>query len=168
MVKQSGYEAGFSVYGQRVTHNAPAEQLGRYAVDSTNPKIFADAMKMVGGGGGMATEAPSVSQVAAASMVTQPMEGETISDPTPTVKANLATMGDVDPKSVAIRVSGIGPVPAKYDPATKMVTAEITQKLREEAYTVILTATVQGKKVETRWSFKFNAKAAAAKPDPAR
>jgi peptidoglycan/xylan/chitin deacetylase (PgdA/CDA1 family) len=168
MVKQSGYEAGFTVYGQRVTHSAPAELLGRYAVDSTNPKPFADAMKMIGGGGGGGTDAPAISQVAAASMITQPMEGETISDPTPTLKANLATMGEVDPKSVAIRVSGIGAVAAKYDPATKMVTAEITQKLVEETYTVLLTATAQGKKVETRWSFKFDPKAAPANPAPAR
>ena len=35
-------------------------------------------------------------------MVTQPMDGETIGDPNPTIKVNLATMGDVDPKSVEI------------------------------------------------------------------
>jgi hypothetical protein len=64
---------------------------------------------------------------AASSMVTVPMEGETISDPNPVIKANLATFGAVDPKSVEMRVSGIGIVPAKYDPETKMVEAKIAQ-----------------------------------------
>ena len=53
MAREVGYEACFTVYGQRVTHSSPFDQLGRYAVDSLKPKIFADAMKMVGGGGGI-------------------------------------------------------------------------------------------------------------------
>jgi peptidoglycan/xylan/chitin deacetylase (PgdA/CDA1 family) len=162
MVLESGYEAGFTVYGQRVGHAGDSAQIGRYAIDSKNPKIFVDAMKMIGGGGGGGTtEAPAVAQIAAASMVTQPMEGETIKDPKPVLKANLATMGEVDPGSVEIRVSGIGPVPAKYDPATKMVTGQVTQKLRDKDYTVILSAKANGKKVEARWSFKFDPAGAA-------
>ncbi len=38
-------------------------------------------------------------------------------------------MGDVDPKSVEMRVSGFGLVPAVYDPKTKSVTYVFTQKL---------------------------------------
>ena len=84
------------------------------------------------------------------------MEGETVKDPKPLIKANLATMGDIDPKSVEMRVSGFGLVPAQYDPATKIVSYQISQKLRDKNYSVILTAKVAGKKVETRWSFNFD------------
>jgi hypothetical protein len=52
-----------------------------------------------------------------------------------------------------MRISGFGLVPANYDPQTKLVKYEFTQKLVPKAYTVILTAKVNGKKVETRWEF---------------
>jgi hypothetical protein len=150
----AGYEACFTVYGQRITYHSSPEQLGRYAIESAKPQIFQAALKMVGGGGG-GDDGSTTGQLAAASMVTQPMEGETITDPQPTLKANIATLGDVDPKSVEVRLSGIGQLPAKYDAATKTVEAPVTQKLRDKNYTVILSAKVKGRKVEARWSFNF-------------
>jgi hypothetical protein len=71
-------------------------------------------------------------------------------------------MGNVDPKSVEMRVSGFGVVPAKYDPATKLVSYEFTQNLVPKTYTVILTATADGQKVETRWDFTVDSTAPAA------
>jgi hypothetical protein len=118
---------------------------------------------MIGGGvSPSAADSNMITMNAASSMVTVPMEGETISDPNPVIKANLATFGTVDPKSVEMRVSGIGAVPAKYDPETKMVEAKITQKLREKNYTVIVTATVKGRKVQTNWNFNFDPTSAAS------
>ena len=52
-----------------------------------------------------------------------------------------------------MRISGFGLVPAVYEPKTKLVTYKFTQKLIPKMYTVILTAKVNGKKVETRWDF---------------
>jgi ATP-dependent DNA ligase len=40
-------------------------------------------------------------------MVTQPMDGETVNDSLPEIKANLATLGNVDPKSVTMLISGV-------------------------------------------------------------
>lgn len=157
-VKEAGYEAAFTVYGQRLGRSGQSDLLGRYAIEYNKPQIFKSAIEMVGGGGGsaMTESASSTSQIAATSMITQPMEGETVKDPKPLIKANLATMGDIDPKSVEMRVSGFGLVPAQYDPATKIVSYQISQKLRDKNYSVILTAKVAGKKVETRWSFNFD------------
>jgi len=86
-------------------------------------------------------------------MLTEPLNDQHITEPKPTIKANLASMGEVDPKSVEMRISGFGLVPAVYDPKTKLVTYAFTQKLLPRMYTVILTAKVNGKKVETRWHF---------------
>ena len=157
LVKEAGYEAAFTVYGQRLGRGGQSDLLGRYAIEYNKPQIFKSAIEMVGGGGGsyMAEAAASTSQIAATSMITQPMEGETVTDPKPMVKANLATMGDIDPKSVEMRISGFGLVPAQYDAATKTVSYQVAQKLRDTNYTVILTAKVAGKKVETRWTFNF-------------
>ena len=157
LVKEAGYEAAFTVYGQRLGYQSPADQLGRYAVEAAKPQIFKAALEMIGGGvSPSAAESNMISMNAASSMVTVPMEGETISDPNPVIKANLATFGAVDPKSVEMRVSGIGIVPAKYDPETKMVEAKIAQKLREKNYTVIVTATAKGRKVQANWNFAFD------------
>lgn len=168
MIKEAGYEAAFTVYGQKLHPGSPYDLLGRYAVDATKPQIFADAIKMIGGGGGSyAAQIPDTAQLASTSMITQPMDGETIADPKPLIKANIATMGDIDPNSVEMRVSGFGVVPAKYDPASKTVSYQVTQKLRDKNYTVILAAKVQGKKAETRWTFNFDPSgkvAAASKP----
>jgi len=166
LVKQAGYEAAFTVYGQQLRFSSPPfDLLGRYAVDAGKPQIFyTDAMKMIGGGvtTGPAQPVSNVSQLAAASMVTQPMEGETISNPKPTIKANLATMGELEPGSVQMRVSGLGAVPAVFDPKTKTVSYTVTQPLRDKNYTVILSAKAGGRSVETRWTFNFDPAKASA------
>ena len=120
LVKEAGYEAAFTVYGQRLGRGGQADLLGRYAIEFNKPQIFKSALEMIGGGGGSAmTESVSnTAQIAATSMITQPMEGETVTDPKPMIKANLATMGDIDPKSIEMRISGFGLVPAQYDAAT--------------------------------------------------
>ncbi len=168
MVKEAGYEAAFTVYGQQLRFNSPpSDLLGRYAVEAAKPEIFANAMKMIGGG--VTTEDPmestSVAQLASASMVTQPMDGETISDPRPTIKANLATMGQVDPASVQIRLSGIGLLKVKYDSATGMAEAKVTKPLSDPNYSVILTATADGKKAEIRWGFNFSKDGKTSAPE---
>ena len=166
IVKEAGYEAAFTVYGRQLHFAVPAgDILGRYAVDSTQPKNFESALKMIGGGDiGAPPPEPDLAQLAAGSMITQPMQGETISDAKPVVKANLATMGDLDPKSVQMRISGFGPVPAQYDPATKTISYQVAQKLRDKNYTVIISAVAGGKHVETRWSFNFDPNAQPAAP----
>lgn len=169
VVKEAGYEAAFTVYGQRLSYSSPPfDLLGRYAIEASKPQIFADALKMIGGGvGAPAGELPSVAQLAGASMLTQPAEGETITDPNPTLKANLATLGDVEPGSVEMRVSGLGPVPVKYDPATKLAEAKVTQKLRDKNYSVILSVKVKGgQKKEVRWNFNFDPSGAAPVVEP--
>jgi peptidoglycan/xylan/chitin deacetylase (PgdA/CDA1 family) len=155
-VKQAGYEAAFTVYGQRIGYGADATMIGRYAIESTKPKVFEEAANFKGSvEGGGASAMP-----AAVTMVTQPMDGETVSDPSPEVKANLATLGNVDPKSVTMRISGVGLVPATYDPETKLVSYKVTQKLYAGQVTVIVSATVNGRKTEARWSFNVGSKEA--------
>ena len=68
---ESGYEAAFTVYGQRLAHRSAPDQLGRYAIESLHPKIFEDALKMSGGGvgggesGGAYVVAPAASSMMA-------------------------------------------------------------------------------------------------------
>ena len=149
--KEAGYEMQFTVYGRHMDINVPADQIGRYAIDSVKGDVFKAALDF----GTTDSTQPGVetSQLASAAMLTEPLNDQHITEPKPTVKANLASMGDVDPKSVEIRISGFGLVPAVYDPKTELVTYTFTQKLVPKTYIVILTAKVNGRKVETRWDF---------------
>ena len=104
VVKQAGYEAAFTVYGQRIAYGAEGADPLRSRRPRTKPKVFEEAVNFKGAvEGGNATVMP-----AAVTMVTQPMDGETVSDSLPEIKANLATLGNVDPKSVTMRISGLG------------------------------------------------------------
>jgi peptidoglycan/xylan/chitin deacetylase (PgdA/CDA1 family) len=151
VVKQAGYEAAFTVWGRRIARGADPMMMGRYAIESTKPKVFEEAVNFKG-----AVEGDDASVMpAAATMVTQPMDGETVSDLFPEIKANLATLGNVDPNSVTMRISGLGLVPAAYDPATKLVSYKLTQKIHARQVTVIVSATVNAKKTEARWSFNI-------------
>jgi peptidoglycan/xylan/chitin deacetylase (PgdA/CDA1 family) len=167
MALDAGYQALFTVYGQHMGIDAPGDQLGRYAVESMHPDVFKMAVNF-GANDGVAPGVEAM-QLAAASMVTQPMNEEKIANSRPVIKANLASMGEVEPASVEMRVSGYGLVPAKYDPQTKLVSYEFTQNLVPRTYTVILSAKVKGKRVETRWNFTVDPSApAAAKQAAAR
>jgi peptidoglycan/xylan/chitin deacetylase (PgdA/CDA1 family) len=161
---QAGYEAAFTVYGQRLGHDADPAMLGRYAIESTKPKVFDQAIVFSGPAATAASASTSEARVmpAAATMLTQPMQGETISNPLPEIRANLAALGNIDPKSVTMRISGIGPVPAKYDPESKLLSYQMVQKLRSREVSVIVSATADGRKVETRWSFGFDPSAKPA------
>jgi peptidoglycan/xylan/chitin deacetylase (PgdA/CDA1 family) len=151
MALEAGYQALFTVYGQHMGIDAPADQLGRYAVESMHPDVFKMALNF-GANDGVAPGVEAM-QLAAAAMLTQPMNEEKISNSRPVIKANLASMGEVEPDSVEMRISGYGVVPAKYDPQTKLVSYAFTQNLVPRTYTVILSAKVKGKRVETRWNF---------------
>ncbi|CAN5695222.1 hypothetical protein BH09VER1_BH09VER1_04550 [soil metagenome] len=164
VVDDAGYEAAFTVYGQRLAHDAKADMLGRYAIESTNPKVFEEAVNFRGavegsqGGGSEASAIP-----ASAAMITIPEDGSTIADLSPAIKINLAALGDIDPKSVTMRLSGLGLVPANFDPATKLLSYKLTQKLTpKQPVTVIVSAKAGNRKLETRWSFTVDPTAAAA------
>jgi peptidoglycan/xylan/chitin deacetylase (PgdA/CDA1 family) len=163
IARNAGYEAMFTVYGQPITFTSPANSLGRYAIEATKPKVFVDAVKMIGTSSGGAS---AVAEVGAANLSTQPADGETVRTALPLIKANLSGVGAIEPGSVQMRVSGLGVVPVSYDPKTGAASYQVTQKLRDNSCTVIVSAKSEGKKVEAHWTFGIDAAAAGA-PAPA-
>jgi len=92
------------------------------------------------------------------------MQGETISDPRPELKVNLASLGKLDPKSVEMRISGFGLVPATYDEASQLLSYKMHTQLRESEVTVIVSGRTGGRKAVASWTFNFDPN---AKPTPA-
>jgi peptidoglycan/xylan/chitin deacetylase (PgdA/CDA1 family) len=163
VARNAGYEAMFTVYGQPLTFNSPLDSLGRYAIEANKPKVFADAVKMIGTSTGGAT---AVAEVGTAQLQTQPADGETVRTALPLIKASLSSMGQIDPASVQMRVSGLGVVPASYDAKTGTLAYQVTQKLRDKTCTVFISAKSEGKKVEAHWTFGIDENAAAASASP--
>src|SRR5438094_3387772 len=150
LARNTGYEAMFTVYGQPITFTSPLDSLGRYAIEANKPKVFADAVKMIGTSTGGAS---AVAEVGAKDLATQPADGDTVRTALPLIKANLSGIGQIEPGSVQMRVSGLGVVPASYDPKTGTVSYQVTQKLREKSCSVFVSAKSAGKKVEAHWTF---------------
>ena len=163
IARNSGYEAMFTVYGQPITFTSPLDSIGRYAIEANKPKVFEDAVKMIGTSTGGAA---AVAEVGAKDLSTQPADGETVRTALPLIKANLSAIGQIEPGSVQMRVSGLGVVPANFDPKSGSVSYQVTQKLHEKSCTVIISAKSQGKKVEAHWTFGIEEGAAGAATSP--
>lgn len=162
---EAGYEALFTVNGQKATFDTPAAAIGRYIIDSKAPEVFRNAIRFpqtaaptvaAGAAGGTGGPAPRIP--------TTPGHNETISDPHPEITAELSSLGTIDPSSVEMRMSGFGVVPAEYDAETQVVSYRPTQRLREPNISVIVSARADGRRVETRWDFAFDPNAAPAAP----
>jgi peptidoglycan/xylan/chitin deacetylase (PgdA/CDA1 family) len=161
LARNAGYEAMFTVYGQPITFTSPMDSIGRYAIEANKPKVFADAVSMIGASTGGGT---AVAEVGAKDLTTQPADGDTVRTATPLIKANLSSIGQIEPGSVQMRVSGLGLVPANFDPKTGTVSYQVPQKLRDKTCTVIVSAKSEGKKVETHWTFGLEEATAASSP----
>jgi peptidoglycan/xylan/chitin deacetylase (PgdA/CDA1 family) len=160
IARNAGYEAMFTVYGQPITYTSPMDALGRYAIEANKPKVFEDAVKMIATSSG-GPGAPAVAVVGAQNLQSEPADGTTVRSALPLIKANLSAVGQIDPASVQLRISGLGVVPASFDPKTGVVSYQVTQKLRDKNCTVILTAKSGDKKVEAHWTFGIDESGAA-------
>jgi peptidoglycan/xylan/chitin deacetylase (PgdA/CDA1 family) len=165
LARNAGYEAMFTVYGQPITFTSPLDSIGRYAIEANKPKVFEDAVKMIGAS---TSGGAPVAEVGAKDLATQPADGETARTALPLIKANLSAIGQIEPGSVQMRVSGLGVVPATYDPKTGTLSYQVTQKLREKSCSVFVSAKSQGKKVEAHWTFGIEESPARAVPPAAQ
>src|SRR5437870_7362954 len=150
LARNAGYEAMFTVYGQPITFTSPLDSLGRYAIEANKPKVFEDAVKMIGAS---TSGGAPVAEVGAKDLATQPADGETVRTALPRIKANRSRIGQIEPGTAKMRVSALGVAPASHDPKSGTVSYQVTQKLHEKSCGVIISAKSQGKKVEAHWTF---------------
>lgn len=165
----AGYEALFTVEGKKNGYDVNPAAIGRYAIQSGHPIIFKAATSFGSASLAPTTAVPGAPGVAPAlqkgSIPTLPVGGTTIADQLPKIEADLSSMGNVDPKSIEMRISGFGQVSAVYDPATKKLSYQPVQRLREKVTTVAISAKGPNGRVETRWSFAIDPNVAPA-PTP--
>src|SRR5262249_61720918 len=69
IARNSGYEAMFTVYGQPITFRSAMDSVGRYAIEANKPKVFGDAISMIGSS---AAGGAPVAEIGAANLATKP------------------------------------------------------------------------------------------------
>ena len=160
-----GYTSLFTVVPGKVKRSTPDGHLPRYMIFGNNDKIFEFASSFRESQG-----APAASAAASLATFTEttpypvtPEAGSIINSRLPLISAKLTGLSDFDPKSLVMKVSGFGEVPAKYDPATLLFSWQVTRRLRQPACQVAVSwLDAKGKTPDTplRWSFKIDREAA--------
>jgi peptidoglycan/xylan/chitin deacetylase (PgdA/CDA1 family) len=146
---KAGYEILFTVNGMRLTFDTPMNALGRYMIQSNQPKIFASAVNVEN------AENPSgaTAILSAHWFDLSPREGETITDRTPLIRARLGELEQIEPGSVTLRMSGVGLLPVEFDPVTKTASCQIVKPLDPGTCTVIVSVRSDGRRFEGHWTF---------------
>lgn len=159
-----GYEAMFTVNPVPIRFSSPAGSLGRFMISSTQPTTFKNALRAFSSHGRSTVQ--ETENISSPALITEPKSRETIHNPLPEIKANLTPFGNIQPNSVYLAISGFGPVPATYDPQTKIVSYKLTRPLREKNVVIFLSAKNETGTVGTTWTFHYDPKAASASPSP--
>lgn len=159
--QQVGYETAVTVSPQKVTWDTPMPRLSRYIIHGDSDTNFKMATSFhgrgdVGSANVIAADAKDAKGEQLFSLTPEP--NTTITERRPRIVANLAKVGSLDPSSIKMRVSGMGNVPARFDPDTFLVTYDIPYKLRREDCTVTLSFKREATKPEefVSWKFKIN------------
>jgi peptidoglycan/xylan/chitin deacetylase (PgdA/CDA1 family) len=156
--QQVGYETAVTVSPQKVTWETPMAKLSRYIIHGDNDTNFHMATSFHGRGDvGNANVIASDAKDADGNqlVVLKPAPNGVITERRPTIEANLERLGSLDPASIRMRVSGLGVVPARFDPATSTVSYQLPYKVRREDCLVTLSFKRSAGQPEESLSWKF-------------
>jgi peptidoglycan/xylan/chitin deacetylase (PgdA/CDA1 family) len=148
----TGYEALFTVAGKMATRESPTAEIGRFIVQSDKPQTFRAALQF----GPAKSSDGGILAGAAPGFPVNPAHGTMISDPLPLLWADLSGIENLDQKSLEMRVSGLGQVPAEFDPATKRVSYRLKQRIHNPQLLVQIRARAGGKRIEESWGFQYD------------
>jgi len=164
LADEFGYTSLFTVLPGKVKRPTPDKHLPRYMILGNYDKIFDLATTFRDS---QDTNAAPVGTLADLNQTTPypvtPEAGSIINSRLPVISANLASLTDFDPKSLVMKVSGFGDVPAKFDPATQLLAWQVTRRLRQPSCQVAVTwLDAKGKATDTplRWTFQIDRESA--------
>lgn len=149
----AGYEALFTVVGKKLTADMPPGTLGRYVIQSDKPQTFSSAIQF-----GPGSIRPDGTGSAGPTIAVFPAHRSTIADSRPEIRADLSTLGKIDPQSVQMRISGLGLVAPEFNPETGMLTFRPNGRLHHKDIQVQIRARAAGKPFQTTWEFFWDPK----------
>lgn len=132
LLKEAGYKAGFTVKPEKTILSKEDALLPRYVVYGTNAGTWTNALKQTP----VNTTSSSTAGTSSRAMgpvpthVVHPKANSIIAlEPNP-ISINLAMAENIDPSSIVMRVSGVGVVSGKYNPANQTYTWQPNRILR--------------------------------------
>jgi peptidoglycan/xylan/chitin deacetylase (PgdA/CDA1 family) len=165
MCLDAGYEAALTVNPQKCTWDTPAGFVPRFVQIGDKDVNFKLATNFHGGGNSIANSKfiknDEVDAEGKKLVELNPPANSTITDRLPVIEANLSRLGGVMPETIVLRISGFGPVPVEFDPATQVVSYRVVQRMRLDTCTATLSFRRVGadKDEVVNWQFKIDRKA---------
>jgi peptidoglycan/xylan/chitin deacetylase (PgdA/CDA1 family) len=163
---QVGYDNCLTVNNAKVSFESPNAKLGRYIIHGESDGNFklATAFRSRGGelGTGKVLATDSKDEQGNALLEVLPQPGSVIIERRPLIQVNLSRLGPILPETLALRLTGFGLVPVKYDPSTQTASYQVPIKIRRPDVNATLTfkrATDQPEEL-VNWSFKIDLTAA--------
>ncbi|MEI6653787.1 MAG: polysaccharide deacetylase family protein [Verrucomicrobiota bacterium] len=164
LADEFGYTSLFTVLPGKVKRSTPDKRLPRYMILGNCDKIFETATSFHESQNAPAPPAGAIAQLTQSTPYpVTPEAGSIINTRLPVISANLATLTDINPKSLVMKVSGFGEVPAQFDDTTHVMSWQVTRRLRQPSCQVSISwLDAKGKAPETplRWTFLIDRESA--------
>ncbi len=163
-VAESGYTSAVTVNGAKAGFGMSLMELPRYIIHGDNDLNWRAATSFNGIGG--IAEGANLLNPAGKGKGGEPRSRVTvwpenkseIADRMPTIWADISQLGEIDPDSLEMKVSGFGSVPVNYYPKRGVVLWDVTRALRTRESLVSLSLRRVGEKKTqfVSWSFRIN------------
>ncbi len=162
LADEFGYQSLFTVLPGKIRRSTDNRTLPRYIILGTHDRIF----DLATGFNEVASNASFDSAVLAPQSTPFPVKpepGSMIDSRLPLITTDLATVADMDPKTLVMKVGGFGEVPAVFDEQSKSFSWQVNRRLRSPVCQVAVSwLDSKGKppEVPLRWSFRIDPEAA--------
>lgn len=137
--QEIGYEALFTVNGQKATWDIAVGEIGRFVVHGDDPGNFRLATSFrgrVNSTDNMLID-PRVDPSSENSLIsTTPEPGQVITERMPEISVDVSALEGIVSESISMRISGIGRVIPHYNQQDGIIRYRIRQPLRNKQYTV--------------------------------
>jgi peptidoglycan/xylan/chitin deacetylase (PgdA/CDA1 family) len=163
-VAESGYTSAVTVNGAKAGYGMSLMELPRYIIHGNNDLNWRAATSFNGISG--IAEGENLLNPAGkgkggelrSRVMVWPENKSEIADRMPTIWADISQLGEIDPDSLMMKVSGFGSVPVNYYPKRGVVLWDVTRALRTSECMVSLSLRRTGEKKTqfVSWSFRIN------------
>jgi peptidoglycan/xylan/chitin deacetylase (PgdA/CDA1 family) len=158
-----GYKHMFTVLPAKIKRSTPDERLPRYIILGSHDHIF-DLATSFGESQGTNQLTGEIMELNPTTPYpVSPEAGAIVNSRLPEISADLATVENLDPATLTMKVSGFGEVPATFAADTRKFSWQINRKLRQASCQIAVSwKDTSGKAVEPslRWSFQLDREAA--------
>jgi peptidoglycan/xylan/chitin deacetylase (PgdA/CDA1 family) len=163
LAEEFGYTHLFTVQPGKVKQSHPDNMIPRYMILGNYDRIFEFATAFRETGTITTPEGTISGLTETTPHPVSPEPGSIINSRTPLISADLSKVTDLDPKTLSMKIGGLGEVPAVFDPTTGRYAWEINRRLRQPLCQVSITwKNTDGKSPDAplRWTFRIDLEAA--------